>query len=144
MATIEKSIVINATTQEIDEYAIDANTYPQWFAGVESVTVDDTFPEVGGTVAVKYKSAGLTLDMTMKSISVQHGDHLTIEMDGMISGTQKWQYSTADGGTKVSCTFDYNMKGGGLGAIADKLVAERMNTQNLEKSLESLKQIVEG
>lgn len=144
MATIKKSIVINASTEEIDNYAIDANTYPQWFAGVESVEVDGTFPEVGGMVNLKYKSAGLTLDMTMKSLAIEHGSSLTIEMDGMISGTQSWLYEAADGGTKVNCTFDYNMKGGGLGAIADKLVAERMNTQNLEKSLASLKQIVEG
>lgn len=144
MATIEKSILINASTEEIDRYAIDANTYPQWFAGVEAVEVDDTFPEVGGTVAVKYKSAGLTLDMTMTSVSIEHGDHLTIEMEGMISGTQSWQYEPVDGGTEVSCTFDYTMKGGGLGAIADKLVAERMNTQNLEKSLANLKEIVES
>lgn len=144
MATIKKSIIINASTDDIDKYAIDANTYPQWFAGVESVEVDGTFPEVGGTVAVKYKSAGLTMDMTMISIAINRGESLTIEMDGMISGTQSWLYEASDGGTKVNCTFDYNMKGGGLGAIADKLVAERMNTQNLEKSLESLKQIVEG
>jgi len=144
MATIKKSIVINASTDEIDTYAIDAHTYPQWFAGVESVDVDGVFPEVGGTVALRYKSAGLTMDMTMKSLAIEHGKSLTIEMDGMISGTQSWLYEAVDGGTKVNCTFDYNMKGGGLGAIADKLVAERMNTQNLEKSLESLKQIVEG
>lgn len=143
MATIKKSIVINASTEQIDEYAINANTYPQWFAGVESVDVDDTFPEVGGTVALKYKSAGLTLDMTMKSLSIEHGNHLTIKMEGMVSGTQSWKYESIDGGTNVSCTFEYAMKGGGLGAIADKLVAERMNTQNLEKSLESLKKIVE-
>lgn len=144
MATIEKSIVINATTDEIDQYAINANTYPEWFAGVDSADPDGTFPEVGGKVAIKYKSAGLTFDMTMESISIEHGDHLTIKMDGMISGTQSWQYSPADSGTLVSCTFDYEMAGGGLGKIADKLVAERMNTQNLEKSLESLKQVVEG
>ena len=135
MATIEKNIVINASTEAIDQYAIDANTYPQWFAGVESVSVDNTFPEVGGKVDVKYKSAGLTFDMTMTSIDIEHGDHLTIQMDGMITGTQSWTYVPVDGGTQVNCVFDYTMKGGGLGAIADKLVAERMNTQNLEKSL---------
>ncbi len=144
MATIEKTIVINATTDEIDKYAIDASTYPQWFAGVDEAAPDETFPEVGGKVAIKYKSTGMTLDMTMESISIEHGDHLTIKMDGMISGTQSWKYSPAEGGTLVTCTFDYEMAGGGLGKIADKLVAERMNKQNLEKSLESLKQIVEG
>jgi len=144
MATIEKNIVINATTDEIDKYAIDPLTYPQWFAGVESVESDGKFPEVGGKVAIKYKSAGLTFDMTMESISIEHGDHLTIKMDGMISGTQSWKYEPADNGTLVNCTFDYAMAGGGLGKIADKLVAERMNTQNLEKSLESLKSVVEG
>jgi len=144
MAKIEKSIVIKASTDEIDAYAINANTYPQWFAGVEEVSVDGAFPEVGGKVEVKYKSAGMTFNMIMTSLDILHGDHLTIQMDGMISGTQAWQYQAVDGGTMVSCAFDYNMKGGGLGAIADKLVAERMNTQNLEKSLDSLKKIVEG
>jgi hypothetical protein len=36
------------------------------------------------------------------------------------------------------------MPGGGLGKIADKLVVERMNTSNLEKSLENLKAYFEG
>lgn len=144
MAKIEKSIVINASTDEIDQYAINPTTYPQWFAGVDAADPDGTYPEVGGVVAIKYKSAGLTFDMTMESLSIEHGDHLTIKMDGMIAGTQSWQYSPANNGTLVSCTFEYEMAGGGLGQIADKLVVERMNTQNLEKSLASLKQIVEG
>jgi hypothetical protein len=34
--------------------------------------------------------------------------------------------------------------GGGLGKIADKLVIERMNADNLEKSLANMKAILEG
>ncbi len=144
MARIERHIVIQADTDSIDHYALDANTYPQWFAGVESVEVDSQFPEVGGKAEVEYKSAGMTFHLTMTSASIEKGEHFHINMEGMISGTQNWHYESEGDGTRVYCVFDYQMRGGGLGAIADKLVAERMNRQNLEKSLDNLKAIVEG
>jgi hypothetical protein len=40
--------------------------------------------------------------------------------------------------------MDYEASGGGLGAIADKLVLERMNSSQLEESLKNLKQLAEN
>ena len=37
-----------------------------------------------------------------------------------------------------------NLPGGGVGQLVDRLLAERMNAQNLEKSLENLKALAEG
>jgi uncharacterized membrane protein len=144
MARIEKSIVINADTQTIDQYAINAHTYPQWFAGVESVEVDGTFPEAGGQVKAQYKAAGVTFELLMTTREIVHGSHIIFDMEGMITGAQHWSYAPAGGGTQVTCVFDYDMPGGALGAIADKLVVERMNNGNIENSLANLKKIVEG
>jgi uncharacterized membrane protein len=52
---------------------------------------------------------------------------------------------TAEGdSTRVDLTFDYEMPGGGLGKIADKLVVERTNDKNAETSLANLKALAEG
>lgn len=144
MARIEKDVIINATTQEIDEFAINARTWPEWAAGVEAVEPDNVFPEKGGQVKVKYKSAGLTFDITFITRDIVHGSHVIWDMEGMINGYQHWTYTPAGSGVKVSCVFDYTMPGGGLGAIADKLIVERMNTTNIENTLANLKKMVEG
>ncbi|MGB1285517.1 MAG: SRPBCC family protein [Aggregatilineales bacterium] len=144
MANIEKSVVINASSDAIDAYAIDANTWTQWFEGAESVQVDDTFPEEGGKVVVSYKASGMSFDITMTSQEVVHGSHLVMRMEGMINGTQSWRYTEEGDATRVDAMLDYEMSGGGLGAIADKLIVERMNKSNLGTSLTNLKRIVEG
>lgn len=143
MARIEKSVTINGDTSQIDAYAINATTWPQWVAGIESVQPDGVFPEKGGELKVKYKSAGMTFDITMTTREIVHGDHVIFDMEGMINGSQHWQYARDGQGTKVTCIFDYSMPGGGLGAIADKLIVERMNTSNIENTLANLKRVVE-
>lgn len=144
MATIEKNIVINASTTSIDQYAINARTWPEWAAGVEAVEVDATFPEQGGQARVKYKSAGLTFDITFTTRAIVHGSYVIWDMEGMINGYQHWTYMETQAGYVVNCKFEYTMPGGGLGAIADKLIVERMNAANIEQTLANLKRVVEG
>lgn len=62
----------------------------------------------------------------------------------MVSGTNRWDLAQEGAGTKVTLTIDYEMAGGGLGKIADKLVVERMNDKNAAASLENLKSAVES
>jgi carbon monoxide dehydrogenase subunit G len=64
-------------------------------------------------------------------------------MAGMITGTNQWETVQEGSGTRVTVTINYEMAGGGLGKIADKLIVERMNDKNTATSLENLKAIVE-
>jgi carbon monoxide dehydrogenase subunit G len=144
MATIEKSIVIHATTEQIDRYALDASTWPQWFAGVEAVDADGTFPEPGGVVDTTYKSMGATFHLTITSQDLEIGSHVVFEMTGMITGTQNWHYEPEGNATRVVCTFDYDLPGGGLGKALDKVLFQRTNSQSIEESLDNLKALVEG
>jgi uncharacterized membrane protein len=144
MATIEKSVIINASTEAIDKFAINPRTWPEWVAGIESVDPDNVFPEKGGVLKVKYGAAGMKFDISFTTREIVHGDHVIWDMAGMIDGFQHWSYISAGGGIQVNCKFEYNMPGGGLGAIADKLIVERMNTNNIEQTLANLKKVVEG
>lgn len=144
MATIEKSVVVNATTDEIDAFALDPNTWPEWFQGVESVQTDGVFPEPGGVVEVSYKSMGATFNLTMTSEELEIGSHVVFRMEGMINGRQHWHYEPEGRAVRVFCNFDYELPGGGIGKALDKMLFQRTNSNSIEDSLSGLKAVVEG
>lgn len=144
MTTVERSVVINATPEEIEAITLDAVRMPEWYVGIEQAIPDSTWPEPGSMVEMVYKAAGIKFDMTMTVIEAVPGEYLSYQMEGMITGTTTWTSTPEGGGTRLSATFDYEMPGGGVGKIVDKLVVERMNTEQLEKSLHNLRALVEG
>jgi uncharacterized membrane protein len=141
---VEKSIVIHATPAEVDAVTLDGNRLPEWYAGVQSAVPDAAYPEAGSTVNMVYRSSGVNFKMSMTSLRLVRGESLLLKMDGMITGKNRWFYTPEEEGTRVNCRFEYDMPGGSIGQAVNKLVIERMNVQNLEKSLENLKQVVEN
>jgi uncharacterized membrane protein len=144
MARVERSIFINAPIEDIDAIALDGSRLPEWYEGVEETRPDATYPEVGGELVLVYKAAGLSFNITLTVLELVRGEHITYRMEGMMTGTQHWTHTPEDGGTRTAAVIEYEMPGGGLGKLADKLVVERMNASNLEKSLENLKALVES
>lgn len=144
MAKVERNVWINASTDTIDAVALDGNRLSEWYVGVEESRPDAVYPDVGGVVTLDYKAAGMSFTITLTVLELVRGDYILYKMDGMMTGTQRWNHTPEGGGTRTSTVIDYEMPGGGLGKIADKLVVERMNTKNLEQSLENLKALVEG
>ncbi len=144
MTTVERSIYIDAPPDVSFNTGIDAEHWLDWYAGMQSVEADNVYPDVGGRVAVSNKSAGVTLDLTLTVINYIPGQTIAYQMDGMITGTMQWDYQPDGSGTHLTAIFDYEVPGGTLGQIADRLIVERANTANLEASLESLKGLIEG
>ena len=144
MARVERSIFINAPIEDIDAIALDGSRLPEWYEGVEEAHPDDTYPEVGGRLVLVYKAAGLTFNITLTVLDLVWSEYTTYRMEGMMTGTQHWTHTPEEGGTRTATVIDYEVPGGGLGKLADKLIVERMNASNLEKSLANLKALVEG
>lgn len=144
MAKLEKSIVINAPWQKVDAIANDGHRTPEWYEGVESTVVDAAYPQVGGVAKQVYRAGGMAFDVTMTVEAYEPGKLLHLRMDGMIDGTQQWMIEPQGDTTRLSVVFDYDVPGGGLGKIADKLIIERVNSANLDKSLENLKKLAES
>lgn len=141
---VEKSIVIQATPEEVDAITLDGNRLPEWYAGVQSAEPDDSYPVAGSMVHMIYRSGGINFKMSMTSLRLVKGESLLLKMDGMITGKSRWFYTSEGDDTRVNCRFEYEMPGGSIGQAVNKLVVERMNVQNLEKSLENLKALVES
>lgn len=144
MTVLERSIVIKGTAAEIDVITSDGDRLPEWYAGIVEATSDGVFPEPGGKVEMRYKSAGITFDMSQTVLEYEHAKGGKFKMEGMIAGVYEEMLEPVTDGTRFTLKFDYEMPGGGVGKLVDKLMVERMNAKNLEKSLENMRVLVEG
>jgi uncharacterized membrane protein len=144
MTTVERSIFIDAPPDVSFDVGIDAGHWFDWYEGMQSVQPDDMYPDIGSVVEVSNRTAGLTLNLTLTVIEYIPGQVVAYQMDGMITGTMRWVYQSEDSGTYLTAVYDYEVPGGTLGMVADRLIVERANTDNLEASLENLKALIEG
>jgi carbon monoxide dehydrogenase subunit G len=143
MAIVQRSVQIKASPQETMSLLSEASRWPEWYPGMSEVDVSAPFPEVGGKVAFKVRSAGLSLPITETVLEYQPGSLQLFQMEGMLSGRARWELVPEGDGTRLTTTFDYALPGGVFGKVADALIAKRMNAKSLEAGLQNLKELVE-
>lgn len=143
MARVEHSVIVNAPIEKVWDVAARASGLPNWFANVTDVSYVHDTPVPDAEMKLKYNVSGLNMDITARVGDFSEPTHLVMHLSGGINGTSTLDFLPSGNGTKVTQVFEYTLPGGGLGAIADKLIVERMNEANAKKSLESLKKLVE-
>jgi len=127
MAIVQCSVHIRASPQDTMALLSDASRWPDWYPGMTEMDVAAPFPEHGGKVAFKVKSAGMSMPITETVLDYQPEKLQLLEMEGMLSGRARWELTPEGDGTRLTTTFDYALPGGVLGRVADALVVKRMN-----------------
>ena len=107
------------------------------------IEVTAPFPEAGGKVVFKVKSAGLTMAITETVLEYQPDRLQLLEMEGMLSGRARWELAPEGDGTRLTTTFDYALPGGPFGKLLDALIVKRLNGNSLEEALNNFKALVE-
>ena len=143
MAMVQRNIHIDASPQETMALLSDARRWPDWYPGMTAIDVAAPFPEKGGKVAFKVKSAGVSMSITETVLDYQPGKLQLFQMDGMLSGRARWEVAPESDGTRLTTTFDYALPGGVFGRLADAVIVERMNGKSLEEGLNNFKALVE-
>ena len=143
MAIVQRSVEINASPQDTMALLSDANRWPDWYPGMTELSTVAPFPEEGGKVTFKVKSAGLSIPVTETVIDYQPSKLQLFQMEGMLSGRARWELTPEGDGTRLTTTFDYALSGGVLGKIADALLVKRLNAKSLERGLDNFKALVE-
>jgi uncharacterized protein YndB with AHSA1/START domain len=143
MAIVQRSVQINASPQKTMALLSDAGRWPDWYPGMTEINIDAPFPEEGGKVAFKVKSAGLSMPITETVLEYQPDKLQLLQMEGMLSGRARWELAPESDGTRLTTTFDYALPGGVFGKIADALVVKRMNGNSLDEALQNFKALVE-
>ena len=144
MAIVQRDVHIDAPPLETMGLLSEATRWPDWYPGMVQIDVSAPFPEKGGKVDFKVKSAGMSMSITETVLDYQPGELQLLQMEGMLSGLARWELTPEGDGTHVTTTFDYALPGGVFGKIADALVVKRMNTKSLEQGLHNFKDVVEG
>jgi uncharacterized protein YndB with AHSA1/START domain len=143
MAVVQRSVQIRASPRETMALLSDASRWPDWYPGMTGIDIAAPFPEAGGRVTFKVKSAGVSMAITETVLEYQPGKLQLLGMEGMLSGRARWELTPEGDGTRLTTTFDYALPGGVLGKLADALIVKRMNAKSLEEALDNLKARVE-
>ena len=143
MAIVQRNVLIEASPLQTMGLLSDASRWPDWYPGMTEIDIAPPFPEAGGKVVFKVKSAGMSMPITETVLEYQPGKLQLLQIDGTMSGRARWELTPEDGGTRLTTTFDYALPGGVFGKIADALMVRRMNAKSLEEALHNFKALVE-
>jgi uncharacterized protein YndB with AHSA1/START domain len=143
MAIVQREVQIKASPQVTMALLSDASRWPDWYPGMTEIDIAAPFPEQGGTVAFKVKSAGMSMSVTETVLDYQPDKLQLLQMEGMLSGRARWELTPEGDGTRLTTTFDYVLPAGAVGKIADALIVKRMNGKSLEEALKNFKALVE-
>ena len=143
MAIVQRNVQIKASQQETMALLADASRWPEWYPGMTQMNVAAPFPQEGGKVAFKVKSAGVSMPITETVLDYQPGKLQLLQIDGAMSGRARWELTPEGDGTRLTTTFDYALPGGVFGKLADALIVKRMNGKSLEEGLNNFKALVE-
>ena len=144
MAIVKRKIHIDASSQAAMSLLSDASRWPSWYPGMTSIDIMAPFPENGGKVTFKVKSAGLTMPVTETVVEYQPAGLHVLEMEGMLRGRARWELTSEGAGSLLTTTFDYSLPGGVIGKVADALLVKRLNATSLEQGLQNFKELVEA
>jgi uncharacterized membrane protein len=143
MAIVQRSVQITASPEETMALLSDASRWPDWYPGMTEIDIAAPFPEEGGKVTFKVKSAGMLMTITETVLEYRPGKLQLLEMDGMLSGRARWELTPEGDETRLTTTFDYALPGGVFGKIANALIVKRMNAKSLGEGLHNFKALVE-
>ena len=143
MTNVQRNVQIDASPQQTMALLSDASRWPDWYPGMERVDITAPFPEAGGKVAFKVKSAGVAMTITETVLDYQPDEVQLLRMEGMLSGQARWELTPEGAGSRLTTTFDYTLPGGVVGKLADALMVKRMNGRSLDAALKNFKALVE-
>jgi uncharacterized protein YndB with AHSA1/START domain len=138
---------IDAPPDRAFDLAIDAARLPEWNSSVTEVKqITGSLDQVGSSYVSVLKLAGRPLEGRWEVTRVERPRLL--EFTGTAPGggraTSKNRFESSDAGTDVTIEVDYELPGGFVGGLADKLFVERAIERDVKHSVENFKAICEA
>ncbi len=142
MAKVEGSVHINVPPDQVLEAVLDIPGLPEVIPSLEKVW-DIQGHGAGCTYQWQYKMSGMSFEGDAE-ITEATPERLMLNTVGGIPSTWLYEFTPAADGTDLKLSVEYTVPGSVLGALADKLVVERQNQNEVNQSLANLKTRLEG
>jgi uncharacterized membrane protein len=138
---------IDAPPDRAFALALDAARIPEWNSSVIEVKdISGSLDQVGSSYVSVLKLAGRRLDGRWEVSRVE--SPRVLEFAGTAPGggraTSKNRFEPAGDGTDLTIEIDYELPGGFVGGMADKLFVERAIERDVKHSVENFKAICEA
>ncbi|MBI4337384.1 MAG: SRPBCC family protein [Chloroflexi bacterium] len=145
MPLIERTTFVDAPVERVFAILDDPMRTPEYAVGLVGVEDAMRTPErVGDSFRFTYSVMGLRFPGKLTVQEWEKDKRVVLRMEGAMPGTTTLTCEPFASGTRVTWSIDYTMKGGILGRALNRLLVERMNEKNHERSLENLKLLCEA
>ncbi len=143
MAAVEKSIIVNASPQEIWDKVKDPNGWAHWFEGASTPKSLKGDGEVGTEVELTMTVAKLPLHSKLTVTEATPYEHWkgTFVSPGLAEGFMTWDY--LDMGRRTKLTFHIEAELKGAAKVAEGMVIKSFE-EMADKTLMNVKALVEG
>ncbi len=143
MATVEKSITINAPTEKVFEYIIGpTNLLEIWPSMIEAKDIQP-LPNGGNKFRWVYKMAGIRFEGTSEITEFVPNQRTVSITKGGVEGEVIWEVQSEGGGTDVTLKSEYTVPIPLIGKLADAIIV-KLNDNEGETVLANLKARMEA
>jgi uncharacterized protein YndB with AHSA1/START domain len=142
MATIKKSININAPVEKVFEYAKNPEILPEIWPSLVEVKNIKELPNGGNSWDWVYKMVGMRFTGSSENTEVVPNERTVTLSTGGIDSTITWEYQPVDEGTKLTITTEYKVPIPLLGKLAESIIV-KMNENEQEVVLANVKAMME-
>lgn len=145
MTRIERSIEIDAPPERVFETLAHWEGLTKWSTITDSHRGPETCTRVGDEFEQTIRVAGIGLETQWKVTRYEPPNTIAYRAtgpgDSQMVMTQT--VTPAAGGSRLELDIDYDLPGGVLGDVVDRLYVERRNEREAEHTLQNLKDYLE-
>ena len=138
MATVKKSITINAPVEKVFKYATEPSNLPEiWPSLVENKLVE-RLPNGGNKTQFVYKMAGMRFEGISEDTEFIPNQRVVSKTEEIVESEMIWEYQSEGEATKVTFRVEYTVPIPLLGKLAEAFIVKQ-NDNEAEVILANLK-----
>ncbi len=143
MATVNKSILINAPAQKVYDFMGDPLNNLKTMSAMQEVGDIQDLANGGKSFRWKYKMAGMSMEGKSEDVALTPNQYREVSSKGGINSTWKWTYGAEGTGTRLTLNLEYSVPLPVLGKLAEAAIL-KTNEQEAEAMMERIKGFCEA
>ena len=144
MPRIVKSIKIDAPREHVFAFAVDPARQPDWITFIKEVEVTSGDGKSAGTTdRCLFKMGPRSQSLEAEWTEYKANESFARSATSGVAMQGRMTFTPVDGSTRVQWTIEYEPPLGPLGALVDLLFMNRVFQNEMEESLEKLKEALE-
>ena len=144
MGHVQRSVVINAPTEEVFKLLTDTRRYGEWVSGFAGLDEGPDALASGDTFRWRLRVRRLTFKFRSTVTELDAPRRYQEEIRGVVRATLTKTVVSQKRRTQLNWTLNYRVPGGPLGVALDWLIARRIADRLVERSLQGAKRALEA